>query len=137
MPKQSRIEPIHIPANEWLREDGPPRGVQEGVDYGVECVIIRYSTDTIGEGPELHVHPYDEIFHITQGRAEFTVGDRKFIAAEGSLVVGPANVPHGYKNLGPGRLDSVDVHLSPEWIQYDLTGASCALGSQKVSVPAL
>ena len=29
-------------------------------------------------------------------------------------------IPHGYQNLGPGRLDSLDIHLSPEWIQFDL-----------------
>ena len=23
--------------------------------------------------------------------------------------------------LGPGRLDSLDIHLSPEWIQFNLT----------------
>lgn len=76
--------------------------------------------DEIGGGPNLHVHPYDEIFHVLEGRAEFTVGDKKIIAEEGDLVVGPANVSHGYKNLGLGRLDSVDIHLNKEWIQYDL-----------------
>ena len=121
MPKQSRIEPMHIQPNEWLRRQSPPTGVQEGRHLDVECVIIRYSTDKVGEGPDLHVHPYDEIFHILEGRAEFTVGDRTFEAAAGSLVIGPANIPHGYKNLGPGRLDSLDVHLNREWIQYDLT----------------
>lgn len=41
----------------------------------------------------------------------------------GDIVFGPANVPHGYQNLGPGRLDSLDIHLSPEWIQYNLASA--------------
>ncbi len=103
-----------------MKTVNPPRGSQEGKQYGTNCVIIRYSTDTIGEGPNLHVHPYDEIFHILEGRAEFTVGDETFEAGAGDLVIGPANVPHAYKNLGPGRLDSVDVHLNDEWIQYDL-----------------
>jgi len=120
MPKKSSIEPKHIPAQEWLRKNDPPNGSQEGVDFGVGCVIIRYSTDVVGEGPNLHVHPYDEIFNILDGRAEFTVGDQKFIAEAGSIVIGPANVPHAYKNLGPGRLDSLDVHMNNEWIQYDL-----------------
>lgn len=123
MPIPSRIEPIHIPADEWLKSQDPPRGSKEGFHYGTDCVIIRYSTDVIGEGPKLHVHPYDEIFHILQGRAEFTVGDQKFEAEAGALIIGPANVPHAYKNLGPGRLDSVDVHLNDKWIQYDLPRA--------------
>lgn len=120
MPKPSKIDPVHIRADEWLNSQDPPRGSLEGHHYGTDCVIIRYSTDVIGEGPNLHVHPYDEIFHILQGRAEFTVGEQTFEAVAGALVIGPANVPHAYKNLGPGRLDSVDVHLNDEWIQYDL-----------------
>ena len=120
MPKESKINPVHIAKENWLKEQDPPRGVLEGHQYGVNCVSIRYSVDEIGEGPNLHVHPYDEVFHILEGNAEFTVGNRKFIAAEGAIVIGPANVPHSYKNLGPGRLDSLDVHLNSEWIQYDL-----------------
>ncbi|WP_020528877.1 cupin domain-containing protein [Flexithrix dorotheae] len=120
MPKKSKIEPIHISKNEWFKTQEPPKGVLEGEYYGFNCVIIRYSVDEIGKGPNLHVHPYDEIFHILKGKAEFTVGNKKLIAEEGDIIVGPANVPHGYKNLGPGRLDSVDIHLNSEWIQYDL-----------------
>jgi len=120
MPQQSRIQPVHIRADEWMKSQDPPRGYQEGYQFGTDCVIIRYSTDVIGEGPNLHVHPYDEIFHILKGRAEFTVGGRIFEAEAGALIVGPANVPHAYKNVGPGRLDSVDIHLNDRWIQYDL-----------------
>ncbi|REJ86267.1 MAG: cupin domain-containing protein [Acidobacteria bacterium] len=120
MPKPSRIEPVHIRAADWLRAQDPPRGAQEGFHFGTQCVVIRYSTDMVGEGPRLHVHPYDEIFHVLEGRAEFTVGERRFEAGPGDLVIGPANVPHAYVNLGPGRLDSVDFHLSDRWIQYDL-----------------
>ena len=118
--KKSRIEPVHIKQEQWLKEITFPKGVQEGHPYGLDFVVIRYSTEEIGEGPNLHVHPYDEIFHILEGRAEFTVGDSKFIAKRGDLVIGPANIPHAYKNLGPGTLDSVDIHLNKEWIQYDL-----------------
>ena len=133
MPKPARIEPVHIPANDWLKRDEPPLGSLEGHHYGTNCVIIRYSTDTIGEGPNLHVHPYDEVFHILEGRAQFTVGDRQFEAEAGALVIGPANVPHAYKNLGPGRLDSVDVHLSSEWIQYDLPRDGEELSARQIS----
>lgn len=120
MPKPSKIEPVLIRPEGWLKNSSSPLGSLEGQKYGVDCVVIRYSTDVIGEGPNLHVHPYDEIFHILEGRAQFTVGEQQFEAAAGSLVIGPANVPHAYKNLGPGRLDSIDFHLSSEWIQYDL-----------------
>ena len=83
-------------------------------------MLIRYATDKVGEGPNLHVHPYDELFNLLEGKAEFTVGDQVFTAEAGDVVFGPANIPHAYKNIGPGRLDSLDVHLNEEWIQYDL-----------------
>ena len=41
-------------------------------------------------------------------------------AEAGDIVLGPANIPHKYHNLGPGPLESIDIHLSPEWIQTDL-----------------
>ncbi len=132
MPKASKVKPVLIPKEKWLKVQNPPKGVLEGHGYGINCVVIRYSVDGIGEGPNLHVHPYDEMFHILEGRAEFTVGNQKFIAAEGAIVFGPANLPHTYKNLGPGRLDSLDVHLNSEWIQYDLPREG-----EKLSAPEL
>lgn len=133
MPKKSNIKPGYVSPDEWLKSIDPPKGVMEGHSYGVNCVVIRYSTDEIGEGPNLHVHPYDEVFHILEGRAEFTVGEETIIAEAGSLVIGPANIPHAYKNLGPGRLDSVDVHLNGEWIQYDLPREGEKLSSREFS----
>lgn len=123
MPIQSKIEPAKIAADEWLTKGETRRGLLEGKGLGTNVTLIRYVTDVVGEGPTLHVHPYDEIFTITEGRARFTVGDKIIDAGPGDVVLGPANVPHGYQNIGPGRLDSLDIHLSPEWIQYNLAKA--------------
>lgn len=99
------------------------RGLLEGKTIGTDVTLIRYVTETVGEGPKLHVHPYDEVFTITEGRARFTVGNQVIDAEAGDIVFGPANIPHGYQNLGPGRLDSLNIHLSPEWIQFDLVAS--------------
>lgn len=120
MPIQSRTQPTKIPASHWLSPGKSLRGLLEGKSVNTSITLIRYLTDAVGEGPTLHVHPYDEIFTIIEGRARFTVGDRVIDAEEGDVVLGPANIPHGYQNLGPGRLDSLDIHLSPEWIQFNL-----------------
>ncbi|MEO1031205.1 MAG: cupin domain-containing protein [Bacteroidota bacterium] len=133
MPKKSRINPVHISKDQWLKQQNPPKGVLEGHPYGTDVVVIRYAVDGVGEGPNLHMHPYDEIFHILEGTAEFTVGNKQFIAKEGDLVIGPANIPHAYKNVGPGRLDSLDVHLNDEWIQYDLPREGETLSSKELS----
>ncbi len=123
VPIQSVTKPAKVPAEDWQNPGQALRGLLEGKDIGTGITLIRFVTEVIGEGPTLHIHPYDEVFTITEGRARFTVGDETIDAGPGDIVLGPANIPHGYQNLGPGKLDSLDIHLSPEWIQYDLAGA--------------
>ena len=123
MPIRSKIEPAKVSASEWLHPGQALRGLLEGKNLQTSITLLRYATDVVGEGPTLHVHPYDEIFMINEGRARFTVGDMTIDAEAGDVVLGPANIPHGYQNLGPGRLDTLDIHLSPEWIQFDLARA--------------
>jgi mannose-6-phosphate isomerase-like protein (cupin superfamily) len=120
MPIESKTKPARISASEWQTLG---RGLLEGKILNTGITLLRYVTDVVGEGPTLHVHPYDEIFTITEGRARFTVGDKTIDAEAGDVVLGPANIPHGYQNLGPGRPESLDIHLSPEWIQFNLAGA--------------
>ena len=101
MPIQSKAEPAKISAREWQTS---VRGLLEGKSLHTGITLLRYVTDVVGEGPTLHVHPYDEIFTITEGRARFTVGDKTIDAEAGDVVLGSANIPHGYQNLGPGQL---------------------------------
>lgn len=90
------------------------RQLQTGV------TILFYTTDTVGEGPRLHVHDYDEVFVIRSGTALFTIGEQQIEAHEGDVLMGPAHVPHKFHNPGPGRLETIDIHLAEEWTQTDL-----------------
>jgi len=99
---------------------GPWRGSVEGIALGGPVTVLAYGTDTPGAGPRLHVHPYDETFIVLEGRARFFVGETVIDAAAGEIVFGPAGIPHRFENLGPGRLQTVDIHHSPRWIQTDL-----------------
>lgn len=100
--------------------DGPWRGSVDGLALGGPVTVLAYGTDEIGVGPRLHVHPYDETFIIIAGRGRFFVGDTVIDASAGEVVLGPAGVPHRFENLGPSRLQTIDIHHSPEWIQTDL-----------------
>ena len=100
--------------------DGPRRGSINGETLATEVTILTYGNDEPGAGPVLHVHPYDEVFIVQQGRARFFVGDEVIDAEAGETVLGPAGVPHRFINLGPGRLQTLDIHLSPRWIQTNL-----------------
>lgn len=79
-----------------------------------------YETDEIGKGPVLHVHPYAETFIVIEGRAHYQIGDAVIEAEAGEILTGPAEVPHKFTNLGPGRLRTIDIHHSLEWIQTNL-----------------
>ena len=99
---------------------GPWRGSVAGAVLGAPMTVLAYGTDKVGEGPRLHVHSYDEVFIVTEGHARFFVGDAVIDASAGNVVFGPAGIPHRFENLGPGRLQTIDVHHSPEWVQTNL-----------------
>lgn len=99
---------------------GPYRGSVNGETLNTQVTILTYGNEMPGTGPVLHVHPYDEIFVIQEESARFFVGDAVIDAVAGEVVLGPAGVPHRFVNLGPGRLQTLDIHQSPRWIQTNL-----------------
>lgn len=113
-------QPVQLKRADWASDDKLWHGRFEGKDIGTGVTVLFFATEKVDHGPRWHVHPYDEVFIIRTGRALFTIGDEKIEAAEGDVLLGPANVPHKYTNLGPGLLESTDIHLSDRWIQTDL-----------------
>lgn len=99
---------------------GPYRGSVNGEVLGTGITILTYGNEQPGTGPMLHVHPYDEIFIVQEGRARFFVGNQVVDAEAGETVLGPAGVPHKFVNLGPGRFQTYGLHMSPRWIQTNL-----------------
>ena len=109
-----------LAADDWLTSRSPWHGFFEGVDIGTNITVLYFTQEHVGDGPGLHVHDYEEIFIIRRGSARFTIGERVIEAGEGDVVVGTANVPHKFENIGPGPLESIDIHMSPRWVQVDL-----------------
>jgi len=58
------------------------------------------------------------------GSARFTIGDEQFDAVAGQILVCPAEVPHGYKNLGPGLLEAINIHANGKSITTWLPGST-------------
>lgn len=112
--------PALIERAQWAREPDQWAGRFEGHTVGTDVTVLFFSSEKVGAGPPLHVHTYDEVFIIRAGHALFTVGTRKIEAKAGDIVFGPANIPHKFVNLGPGRLESTDIHLSPVFAQTEL-----------------
>jgi mannose-6-phosphate isomerase-like protein (cupin superfamily) len=112
--------PVRIPHAQWTTNRDYWHGHVDGRDLGTGVTVLFYATEVKGRGPVWHVHPYDEVFIIREGRALYTIGEEKIVAEKGDVLLGPANVPHKFVNIGDGRLDTVDIHLSDRWIQTDL-----------------
>lgn len=92
----------------------------EGEPFGSEVTFIIVDTEEPGAGPKLHQHPYTETFIVLEGNALFQVGEEQLRVSGGSVVVVPANTPHRFENIGPGRLRQIDIHAAPrfqtEWL---------------------
>ena len=109
--------PIHLTKSDWAKDPALWNGRVEGADLGANVTVLFYTTDDVGAGPKLHVHDYDELFIVREGQAEFTVGSEKITAKAGDILFAPARIPHKFKNLGPGRLETTDIHLSDRFVQ--------------------
>lgn len=97
----------------WAQTPGEWRGEVQGFGAGLSLIFVSAET---GEGPRLHSHPYPETFIVRAGRALYTIGEETIEAQAGQILVVPAGVPHKFRNLGPGRLESIDIHASETFI---------------------
>ena len=58
-----------------------------------------------GQEHRLHAHGgMDKVYHVLEGQGLFLLADGELEMAAGDLLVAPADVPHGVRNTGPGRL---------------------------------
>jgi mannose-6-phosphate isomerase-like protein (cupin superfamily) len=86
-----------------------------GADHGEVPFSIILVHAAPGAGPRLHQHPYAEVFVVESGEARFQLGDDTVVVRGGQIVVGPANVPHGFTNTGTGRLRLTAIHGAAEF----------------------
>lgn len=108
-------------AEDWLTDLASFHGEWQGAAHGAGICVIANRIDGPGGGPSLHKHPYPEVFVVRRGSALFTVGTEKIEAKEGSILVAPADTPHKFENLGPGPLETIDIHQNgsfvTEWLE--------------------
>lgn len=120
-PVYSAVMAHVIERDSWA--DAPDRwkGELQCGQFGANsCLIFNYQ-ERIGAGPRLHKHPYAEIFVIRSGTGLFIIGDREIRATAGQIVIVPPDTPHKFTNLGPGPLESTDIHENghfiTEWLE--------------------
>lgn len=86
-----------------------------GADYGGVGVCVIFVDAAPGEGPALHLHPYEEVFILLEGQARYVAGDDELDVSAGDVVIVPPQTPHAFTNTGDGRLRQIDIHVSPSF----------------------
>lgn len=88
----------------------------QGYQYGDTNVTFLWIDLPPGAGPQLHKHPYEEVFVVLEGQVTFAINSMTIEARTGHIVVVPQNTPHKFINTGAGTLKQIDIHLSPRFI---------------------
>jgi len=92
-----------------------------GADHGEVSVSAFLLSAEPGRGPGPHRHPYDEVQFIREGRGLYVVNGEEFEAGPGDILVIKAGEIHSFRCIGDSPLVQVDVHLSPRFIQENLS----------------
>jgi mannose-6-phosphate isomerase-like protein (cupin superfamily) len=91
-----------------------------GADHGDVPFSIILVHSAPGDEPNLHRHPYAEVFVVESGQATFQIGDRIAVVEGGHVVVSPSGEAHGFTNTGPGELRLTAIHgagrFTTEWL---------------------
>jgi mannose-6-phosphate isomerase-like protein (cupin superfamily) len=106
-----------------IKADDLPQGENAAVFNGHEhdaTVCFFLSHNRQGTGPDLHKHPYEEIFVVEEGDVLFTVGDYTVEAGPGDVIVVPPDTPHKFKSRGETHRQ-VSIHpvarMETEWLE--------------------
>lgn len=106
------------------RESLPFRGSSHhfvGADNGDVNVSVFLFHGLPGSGPGPHRHPYDEVQFVQAGRGRWTVNGEEFEAGAGDILVIKAGEVHSFRCIGEEPLVQLDVHLSPRFVQENLS----------------
>lgn len=95
-----------------------------GADQGDVGISTYFVTSPPGRGPGPHLHPYDEVAFVLEGRGRWTVDGASLEAGPGDILVVKAGEIHSFVNLGETPLVQIDVHVNPRFEQENLPVSS-------------
>jgi mannose-6-phosphate isomerase-like protein (cupin superfamily) len=105
-----------------IERDQLPDSELQGYLLGGAHACIIFVDMEPGDGPRLHRHPYEEIFIVLEGQAQFTIGSETIEAHAGQVLIVQPRIPHKFVNSGTGRLRQIDIHASDRFITEWLEG---------------
>lgn len=108
---------VRVIPMEELRRSAMAALFQGGHDAPLSIFVTEFPR---GRGPDLHLHPYPEVFLVERNTALFTAGDEELTVTAGHFVIVPAETPHRYVGASDEPVRVVSVHPSPEVVQTNL-----------------
>jgi mannose-6-phosphate isomerase-like protein (cupin superfamily) len=106
-----------------IKVEDLPSGENSSVFHGHEhraSICFFLSHNKPGTGPDLHRHPYEEVFIVQEGDVLFTLGEEEIEAGPGDLIVVPPNTPHKFFSRGETHRQ-ISIHPVPkmetEWLE--------------------
>jgi quercetin dioxygenase-like cupin family protein len=85
-----------------------------GHEHGDVPISMFLVHNEPGDGPELHRHPYSEIFVVNAGQARFELDGAELTAVAGDVVIAPPEAAHRFTNTGSGELSMTCIHTAAE-----------------------
>jgi quercetin dioxygenase-like cupin family protein len=71
-----------------------------------------------GSGIPPHIHTKeDEVFRVTQGMVEFTIGGKKSVLNAGDMALAPKNIPHSWRVVGDKDAE-MSVSVFPAGMEF-------------------
>jgi quercetin dioxygenase-like cupin family protein len=82
-----------------------PAGMGKSTLFATSRVLVGVNAFEPGQAHALHAHAgMDKVYHVVEGEGQFLLEGGAQAMRAGDLLVAPADVPHGVRNTGPGRL---------------------------------
>lgn len=73
--------------------------------YQSPRLLVGLDAFESGQEHKLHAHAgLDKVYHVLAGSGLFLLAGRELPMSAGSLLIAPAETPHGIRNTGPDRL---------------------------------
>jgi quercetin dioxygenase-like cupin family protein len=82
-----------------------PDGMGKSTLFSSPRLLVGVNAFEPGQTHALHAHAgMDKVYHVIAGEGEFLLDDGARPMRAGDLLVAPADVAHGVRNTGTGRL---------------------------------
>jgi quercetin dioxygenase-like cupin family protein len=112
-----------------ILEDGSTTGHRLGIG---ETILAPHT-----DGPPQHRHAqHDEGFYVISGTVRFTVGQKTYDAAAGTLVMIPPGAPHTFANLSDQPAVMLSTFTPDLYVQYFRDLQHMIAGGQELTAQA-